>query len=110
MPTAPGRRCARCGTVVPSSRRRCVCQPAWSGRTHRAGGRAVTRARERRLRDSPICATPGCGRIATRDDHIVPLAEGGADLDEENHQTLCQRCHDAKSKAEAARGRARRRR
>jgi len=40
-------------------------------------------------------------------DHIVPLAEGGAEYDLANLATLCGPHHDAKTKADAARGRAR---
>lgn len=36
-------------------------------------------------------------------DHVVPLAEGGEDIDE-NTQPLCQDCSDAKTEAESARG------
>lgn len=40
-------------------------------------------------------------------DHITPVAEGGTDtLD--NTQLLCRSCHQPKTQAEAARGRARR--
>ncbi|WP_229416883.1 HNH endonuclease [Massilia eburnea] len=56
---------------------------------------------------SPLCAE--CkrqGRVtaATQRDHIIPLAEGGAD-DETNEQALCDLCHDAKSATESKRGR-----
>jgi 5-methylcytosine-specific restriction protein A len=37
-------------------------------------------------------------------DHIVNLAAGGSD-ERENKQGLCNPCHDAKTKAEAQRGR-----
>jgi 5-methylcytosine-specific restriction protein A len=58
---------------------------------------------------NPLCVE--CqrqGRVtqATQRDHIVPLAEGGAD-DDTNVQGLCHECHEAKSGAEAARGRRR---
>jgi 5-methylcytosine-specific restriction endonuclease McrA len=43
-------------------------------------------------------------RLATIRDHIVPLAEGGQDI-ESNVQPLCQTCSDIKTQAEAARGR-----
>lgn len=54
----------------------------------------------------PLCAE--CKRqarvtLATQRDHIKALAEGGAD-DDSNVQGLCHECHEAKSKAEAARG------
>ena len=35
-------------------------------------------------------------------DHIIALADGGTD-DDENKQTLCQRCHDQKTAKEARR-------
>lgn len=58
---------------------------------------------------NPLCAE--ClrnGRVtpATQRDHVRPLAEGGTD-DHGNVQGLCDACHDAKSKAEAERGRKR---
>lgn len=57
----------------------------------------------------PLCAE--CRRhgrvtLATQRDHVVPLAEGGKD-DESNEQGLCNDCHEAKSLAEALRGRRR---
>lgn len=51
------------------------------------------------------CKRHGRVTIATQRDHIVPLAEGGAD-DSSNEQALCDPCHEAKSLAEALRGRA----
>lgn len=39
-------------------------------------------------------------------DHVVPKAEGGSDGDD-NLQTLCRPCHQAKTNAEKARGAAR---
>ena len=41
--------------------------------------------------------------VATIRDHVVPLAEGGED-DEENVQPLCQDCSDAKTREESKRG------
>lgn len=58
-----------------------------------------------RQRDQGLCqecvrqGRPGPGWLV---DHIVPLWEGGSDEDE-NKQTLCRPCHDAKSAAEAKR-------
>lgn len=42
-------------------------------------------------------------RLATIRDHVLPLAEGGADT-AANVQGLCDPCHDLKSAAERARG------
>ncbi|MFZ3002066.1 MAG: HNH endonuclease signature motif containing protein [Undibacterium umbellatum] len=55
----------------------------------------------------PLCADcKKVGRVAlaTQRDHVIPLAEGGPD-DETNEQGLCDACHEAKSLAEAQRGR-----
>jgi 5-methylcytosine-specific restriction protein A len=55
----------------------------------------------------PLCAEcrrHGRAVPATQRDHVIPLEEGGPD-DETNEQGLCDDCHAAKSKAEAARGR-----
>jgi 5-methylcytosine-specific restriction protein A len=54
------------------------------------------------VRDLYTCR--GCGRVTTNRpqvDHIVPLRAGGTDaLD--NLQTLCLRCHAAKTRQEMA--------
>src|SRR5689334_17344662 len=71
-------------------------------------------ARERTLRKHPTCHCPGCPACTTRgctkpsteDDHVVPWFEGGTDADH-NHQGMCSPCHSIKTKAEAARARAR---
>jgi 5-methylcytosine-specific restriction endonuclease McrA len=56
---------------------------------------SVWRALRRRvLAEEPVCQVPGCGRLSTEVDHIVPLAAGGAPLDRANLQGLCQR-HNA---------------
>jgi len=49
------------------------------------------------------CEAQGRVRLATQRDHIVSLAEGGAD-DDSNTQGLCGECHEVKSKAERERG------
>ena len=41
--------------------------------------------------------------VATQVDHVIPQAEGGTD-EESNLQAICEPCHQAKTKAEAARG------
>lgn len=70
--------------------------------------------RRRILRRDPTCRCTGCrhhngpcASPSTIADHIVPKAEGGSDQ-ETNGQGLCAPCHDEKTRAEAARGRARR--
>lgn len=53
------------------------------------------------------CLRQGMARAATQRDHITPLAEGGTD-NASNEQGLCDACHEAKSLAEAQRGKRRR--
>lgn len=58
---------------------------------------------------NPLCAEcERLGRVtlATQRDHVIPLAEGGAD-DDSNTQGLCFDCHEGKSLAESLRGRRR---
>jgi 5-methylcytosine-specific restriction protein A len=50
-----------------------------------------------------LCTVSGRTTLATIRDHIVPLAEGGTD-DMSNIQPLCAACSDAKTQAEAQRG------
>lgn len=56
-------------------------------------------------RDRRKCYVPGCTRPATIVDHVVNLAQGGPDVDS-NKAGMCQPHHDAKTAAEAAKGRA----
>lgn len=70
------------------------------------GGRALQTARARLFNEHPLCVE--CerqGRVSAAEyrDHVVPLAEGGTDT-EENTQGLCKACHEAKSEAERRRG------
>ena len=46
-----------------------------------------------------VCGRPG----ALEADHVVPLEKGGAEYDLGNIQTLCRRCHFAKTKDESGR-------
>lgn len=86
---------------------------AWAERRtadKRQRGRAL-QATNRRImeRDGYRCAE--CQRFAVNHavDHVIPLAEGGSDTDE-NKQLLCRgpgKCHDRKSQAERTRARTR---
>ena len=71
----------------------------------RMRGRALQEARARLFKRSPLCVEcERSGRVAaaTQRDHVVPLGEGGLDV-ESNTQGLCETCHDVKSKAERLR-------
>jgi 5-methylcytosine-specific restriction enzyme A len=75
---------------------------------HRLRGHRLDQARKALHARTPWCAL--CRRVlALRDsirDHIVPLAEGGAEV-EANTQILCRPCSQTKTAAEARRGAAR---
>lgn len=75
-------------------------QPKYGPEFYR--NRALVRRRARGL-----CELDGCPNALAAVDHMVPVAEGGSDT-LENLQALCKPHHDAKTAAEAARGRARR--
>lgn len=83
-------------------------KPKWAKRsdaTKRITGRTLQRLRERLFSAEPLCAECSRqGRVAeaTERDHIIPLSEGGEDI-ESNVQGLCLSCHEAKSKAERLR-------
>jgi 5-methylcytosine-specific restriction protein A len=62
-------------------------------------------ARKRHLREHPHCMV--CAQPANIVDHILSRAEGGADLDPANLQSLCRSCHGRKTQAESHRGRKR---
>ena len=83
-------------------------RPAW-GRSEekpkRIRGRAPKKKRRHLFAHEPLRRL--CRREwATIRDHIVPLAEGGAD-DSTNEQPACRACSDAKTQREAYRGRMR---
>ncbi len=58
----------------------------------------------RQLNAEPLCEECRRGGVvtpATVVDHIVPINEGGAPMDMDNLQSLCAKCHNRKSGAEA---------
>lgn len=120
MPAAAAKICTHsgCHSVVAASSPSRYCtahaplHPAWQNRTveqRLLTGRALQRERKRMLQHDPLCVLcRAAGRVAagTIRDHIVPLAEGGADT-VDNTQLLCAACHTQKSQAESQRGRQR---
>lgn len=62
--------------------------------------------KRRRILVRDACVCQACGSIASGPeahvDHIVPLADGGAD-DDGNLQTLCRPCHSKKTIGEQRR-------
>lgn len=86
-------------------------RPAWQ-RTQvptRIRGAKLQSLRRRLFAREPLCrecVKQGRTTAATIRDHIIPLAEGGQDV-ESNTQPLCQRCSDEKTARESRRGRLR---
>jgi len=74
--------------------------------TKRITGRKLQRMRAHLFAKNPwcvLCVKFGRRTRATIRDHIIPLAEGGAD-DETNEQGLCLDCSDRKTEEESKRG------
>jgi 5-methylcytosine-specific restriction protein A len=72
----------------------------------RIRGRRLQLLRKRLFDKNPLCVVcqqQGKVRVATIRDHIIPLAEGGQDI-ESNTQGLCVQCSDTKTRAESLRG------
>lgn len=68
----------------------------------RIRGRRGVELRKRRLRNEPlcrICKAEGKVTLATVPDHIVPLAKGGTDTDD-NIRCLCAEHHDQVTREE----------
>lgn len=74
--------------------------------TERIRGRKGVELRKHRLRKEPLCRhcyAKGIVKAADEVDHILPLANGGTDTDD-NVQSLCHQCHAIKTAGEAAQG------
>lgn len=69
----------------------------------RITGRRLQELRHQLFKKSPLCAICNLRAAAIRD-HIIPLFEGGEDV-ESNTQGICHECDDVKSKAERLRAR-----
>lgn len=111
MPQAAPKPCTQCKVLVFDGSSRCMAHKvqAWAKRpdvVKRQSGRALQRKRAELFAREPLCrecAKRGLVTLAVIRDHIVPLAEGGLDVDS-NCQPLCQPCSDAKTATESARG------
>lgn len=83
---------------------------AWTaGRTRTSVAAHKRWAAEVKKRANGRCQIrgPRCTGRAEHADHVVPVAEGGAEYDVANGQGACTPCHDDKTHEEAARGRRR---
>ena len=68
-------------------------------------GRKVPTSTRRRIlrRDGLTCQLCGTTTAALVVDHIIPTSQGGRD-DDDNLRSLCERCHEPKSKRERVAG------
>ena len=101
------RACTVCGKLSAGPRCERHTRKPWEGSTRPertvSGWEQQRRARRVLYAHDTVCHI--CGHIgATEVDHVVPLAEGGAD-DESNLRPAHAGCHRAKTGREAARGR-----
>lgn len=75
------------------------CHAEKHGKTKRLKGRDAVDERRRRLSEEPYCRDcreKGFSRLADQVDHIVPLADGGTD-DDDNTRSLCLPCHQTRT-------------
>lgn len=101
-----------CDALVQNKERRCSrhLDTQWRRYTptvERTSGRTLQRQRRMLFKKHPLCVkcdAEGRTTAAEIRDHIIPLTEGGLDV-ESNTQALCKACHDLKSQEEAKRGR-----
>ena len=109
MPLSAPKPCGHpgCGRLVRDGSGRCEKHKseAWVKKptaTKRITGRKLQSFRAALFTANPLCV--GCASVgrttrATQRDHILSLADGGAD-DDSNTQGLCDSCHEAKSLVE----------
>lgn len=108
MPTRAERICPQPGCIEPRPCEKHTPKPwAKSTRRERIGTSGWQQQRDAHrilARDGHTCCQ--CGAPATIADHIIPVAQGGPDTDD-NKQALCQRCSNTKTAAESQAGRTR---
>lgn len=96
----------------PKVRPRSPRRTPWEGRTAKKRtitGWALQKARDQLFKREPLCRpcrAKGRATPATIRDHVLSLAEGGTDT-EENTQPICDDCHKLKTIEESKRGAAR---
>lgn len=121
MPVAAPRPCRHTGCRVLVSGRDGFCDQhrktehkQYNDRRQATGQRnklydsaAWKRARASHLQSEPLCRScRKAGRLVEAQvvDHIIPVRDGGAELDDINLQSLCKSCHNSKTIAAATRG------
>ena len=106
----------KCGIKIMSHKRRCeACKKLFKARKKESDkdynalrrdkelnafyhSKEWTRLRKAFIAENPFCVV--CHQYAKIIDHIIPIKQGGAKLDENNLQSLCLACHNQKSSKE----------
>lgn len=85
--------CSACGPLVRATR--AEHDERRGSAAERGYDARWTRLRRMHLAAEPTCRM--CGKAAALVDHITPILDGGAVLDEDNLQSLCVKCHAKKT-------------
>lgn len=106
MPNAAKRICNRCRTIVDGVCLRCSKERAQTSNKNRSGEPFYSSKAWRRIRDARRLADPLCQECAKHGvvramhavDHVLPRAtHPELELDYDNTQSLCERCHNRKT-------------
>lgn len=84
----------------------------WDTSNHPGSTRRQRKQRADILRRDPVCylAYDCCTTVATVEDHVTPLSQGGDRWAYSNRRGACEACHARKTQTEAQAGRPNRRR
>jgi 5-methylcytosine-specific restriction endonuclease McrA len=80
---------------------------AWATSRHPGSTSLQRRQRAEILQRDPLCYLQyaGCTGMATEEDHVTPLAQGGDRWSYSNRRGACHHCHAIKTARESAQAR-----
>ena len=106
-PTIKGVCCCGCGQELTGRRTRFAteeCRQIALINYYILKGNTKVIRRQLELRDGCICSNCGVKNEDWDADHIIPVHKGGGGCTLDNYQTLCKRCHKAKTKLDIVNG------